>query len=85
MTVIIQIHYTSTANTNGYQKGAIPLRGRKPEQAAYEFWKWIQKQNPLKVTIEQVLCEQEDITELVRELENEEIEKSLNGMDDLPF
>ncbi|WHY76214.1 hypothetical protein QNH20_19100 [Neobacillus sp. WH10] len=83
MTVIIQIHYTSIADTDGYQKKAIPLRGKSPEQAAYEFWKWIKRENPLKVEIKQVLCEKEDITEMVLELEKQEINKIMN--DDLPF
>ncbi|WHY76060.1 hypothetical protein QNH20_18280 [Neobacillus sp. WH10] len=83
MTVIIQIHYTSIANTKGYQKAAITLKGRSKEQAAYEFWKWIKRKNPLKVEIKQVLCEKEDITELVLELEKQEIDKIMN--DNLPF
>ena len=85
MTVIVQIHYTSTAKTRGYQKAEIPLKGRNPEMAAYEFWKWIKKQNQIDISLEKVLCEKEDITEMVLELEKQENSRRLNGIDDLPF
>ena len=85
MTVIIQIHYTSIANTKGYQKAAIPLKGRKPEMAAYQFWKWIKSQNQIDVFLGKALCEKEDITELVSELERQEDLKLFYDSEDLPF
>lgn len=85
MTVIIHIHYRSSMNTKSYQKAEIPLKGRKPEKAAYEFWKWIKKQIPIDVSIEKVLCENEDITELVLELEKEATQRIFQSTDDLPF
>ena len=84
-TVIIQIHYTSIANTKSYQKVVIPLKGRKPEMAAYQFWKWIKSQTPIDIFLGKVLCEKEDITELVLELEKQEDLKIFYDSEDLPF
>lgn len=85
MNVIIQIHYTSIANTRGYQKAEISLKGRRPEIAAYEFWKWIKKQNQIEVSAEKILCEDQDITEVVLVIEKQEELKTFYAADDLPF
>jgi hypothetical protein len=70
MNVTIQIHYITIEN-NGriLQRGAFPLKRRKPEEVALEFWRWIKKEMPLEIAIEQVIVDGEDITELVKELD----------------
>ena len=84
MTVIIQIHYTSSGSRS-YQKTEYQLRGKSKEQAALVFWKWIQRNLPFGGELEQVLCEKEDITELVLELERQEDLKLFYDSEDLPF
>jgi hypothetical protein len=75
MTVIIQIHYVVIdPDIRAYRKGAFPLKGKKREDVAYEFWRWIKRQSSLELELEQVLCEKEDITELVRKLEKASLE-----------
>jgi hypothetical protein len=70
MTVTIQIHYITIKNDGRILlRGSFPLKRRKPEEVAYEFWKWIKKEMPVEITIEQVIAEGEDITELVKDLD----------------
>jgi hypothetical protein len=75
MNVTIQIHYTTIEN-NGriLQRGSFPLKRRKPEEVAYEFWQWIKKEMPLEIAIEQVIADGEDITEIVKELDETPLE-----------
>ncbi|MBO0961429.1 hypothetical protein J1P26_17120 [Neobacillus sp. MM2021_6] len=84
MTVIIHIHYTSVGSKS-FQRAEIQLRGKLKERAAYEFWKWIQKQLPYGGELEQVLVENEDITEAVLALEKQEQLKAFYAADNLPF
>ncbi|MFJ5716514.1 hypothetical protein [Neobacillus sp. NPDC093127] len=82
MTVIIEIHYY--AASRGYKKGAFQLRGRKPEYAALQFWKEIKKDLSYRAQLEKVIVEgDQDITELVKVLEREELNRTMN--DNLPF
>ncbi|MBS4171954.1 hypothetical protein [Bacillus sp. FJAT-49736] len=68
--VIIQIHYIVVdVNSRVLQKGEFNLRGRRKEQVAYEFWEKIKRNSPLNVTLEKVICEKEDITDMVKEIE----------------
>jgi hypothetical protein len=70
MTVIIQIHYrVIEVDIRVYRKGAFQLKGKKREEVAHEFWRWIKRQRSLEVELEKVICEDKDITELVRKLE----------------
>jgi hypothetical protein len=69
MTVVIQIHYIAIENEGRIlQRGSFPLKGKKPEQVALEFWKGIKREMTVEVAIEQVIADGEDITELVKEL-----------------
>jgi hypothetical protein len=68
MNVLIQIHYISNDN-HSYRKGSFPLRRKKKEEVAHEFWKWIKGEHPYKCEIEQVIVDGEDITEKVKEIE----------------
>jgi hypothetical protein len=82
MNVTIEIHYKS--DSRALQKGNFPLRGRKPEKVALEFWKRIKKELSQHVQLEKVIVDGDhDITQLVKELEHQEWNKSMD--DNLPF
>lgn len=82
MNVVIEIHYKSGSRTT--QSGSFPLRGRKPEQVALDFWKQIKKEMSYSAELEKVIANgDQDITQLVLELEEHEWNKSMN--DNLPF
>jgi hypothetical protein len=79
--ITIEIHYR--ADSKLMQRASFPLRGRRPERVAYEFWKSIKKEMPYPVVLEEVLAAGEDLTDLVKELERQELLNVMN--DDLPF
>jgi hypothetical protein len=79
--ITIEIHYR--ADSKLMQRASFPLRGRRPERVAYEFWKSIKKEMPYPVVLEEVLAAGEDLTHLVKELERQELLIAMN--DDLPF
>ena len=81
MNITIEIHFK--ADSKLMQRASFPLRGRRPERIAYEFWKSIKKGMPYLVELEEVHAANEDITELVKELERQELLSVMN--DDLPF
>lgn len=83
MNVTIDIHFSATGG-KVLKSGSFPLRGRNPENVAYQFWKQIQKEQPHEVHLEEVIVNgDQDITELVLELEQQEQNKIMNA--DLPF
>jgi hypothetical protein len=83
MNVVIEIHYLSSGG-KAQKSGSFPLRGRKPEYIAYQFWKQTQKEQPFEVQLESVIANgDQDITDLVKELEQHEVNKLMNA--DLPF
>jgi hypothetical protein len=45
------------------------LRGKKPEAVAFNWWKQIRKEMPYWPELVKVMCDGEDITEKVMELE----------------
>jgi hypothetical protein len=72
MNITIRIIYAAIeVESKSMRSGSFPLKGRKPEQVAYEFWKWIQKEEPLELELEKVIVDAEDITELVKSLLDE--------------
>lgn len=73
MTVLIQIHYITNKN-KVLQRGNFPPIGKKKEEIALEFWKWIKKESPFAAEIKNVMCDGEDITELVKGLEKASLE-----------
>ena len=79
--ITIEIHYK--ADSKLMQRASFPMRGRKPEWVALDFWKQIKKEMPYPVELEEVLAANEDITELVKDLEKQELLNTMN--DDLPF
>jgi hypothetical protein len=68
MNVLIQIFYTTNENSV-FRRGNYPLKNRKPEQVAYEFWKWIKKEDPYPCELEKVIANGEDLTQIVKKLE----------------
>jgi hypothetical protein len=83
MNVTIDIHFSTSAG-KALKSGSFPLRGRKPEYIAYQFWKQIQKEQPHEILLEEVIADgNKDITHLVKELEQQEINKVMNM--NLPF
>jgi hypothetical protein len=66
LNVNIEIHYISESKI--LQRGSFPLKGRKPEQVALQFWKEIKREMPYAKEIELVRVDGEDITELVKEI-----------------
>ncbi|MDR4948122.1 hypothetical protein [Neobacillus cucumis] len=81
MNITIEIHYIASSRL--MQKGSFPLRGKKAEQVALQFWKDIKKELPFNAELEQVVAANEEITKLVKEMEKRELEFTFN--DDLPF
>jgi hypothetical protein len=67
MSVLIVIHYISLDN-KVMRRGSFPLKGRKKEAVALEFWKWIKREHPFECELEQVIVDGEDITEKMKEL-----------------
>jgi hypothetical protein len=69
MKVTIQIHYK--ANDIGIlQRGTFPLKNRQPKEVAFQWWKQIKKEIPID-NLEKVLCNGEDITEIIQGMEQE--------------
>ncbi|MFS0776274.1 hypothetical protein ABC255_09730 [Neobacillus sp. 3P2-tot-E-2] len=68
MTVLIQIHYI-TSDNKILRRGSFQLKGRSKEETALDFWRWIKKEHPYECEIEKIICEGEDITDKVKELE----------------
>jgi hypothetical protein len=68
MNVIIQISYISNDN-EVLQRGSFPLRGKSKETVAFAWWRQIRRETPYWPELVKVLCDGEDITELVKKLE----------------
>jgi hypothetical protein len=83
VTVFIQIHYK--AESKGSQQATFPLRGRIPVQIALEWWKQIKKEMFYRAELEKIIADNQDITQLVKELEEDEWRKKNDAMNDLPF
>ncbi|SDM16905.1 hypothetical protein [Bacillus sp. OK048] len=84
MNVIIEIHYAASSRT--YQKGEFRLKGQKSEKIALDFWKQIKKELSYRAALEKVLCNGDDITQLVKDLEKAERKKIDDIANDyLPF
>jgi hypothetical protein len=81
MNVAIRIDYIASSRVS--QSGSFPLRRRKPEQVALEWWKELKKETSYRAVLDKVVADGEDITDLVRNFEEEEHQKALS--DDLPF
>ncbi|MEH7116879.1 hypothetical protein V7128_05555 [Neobacillus vireti] len=66
-TVLIEIHYISLeSQTRILQRGSFSIKGRTKEEVALAFWGDIKRESSRTLELEQVLCDGEDITELVK-------------------
>jgi hypothetical protein len=81
MNVFIKIDYIASARVS--QSGLFPLRGRTPEKVALKWWKYLKKETSYRATISTVLADGQDITQLVKDLEESEWENAMQ--DNLPF
>lgn len=54
MSILIQIFYTTNDNSV-LRRANYPLKNRKPEAVAYEFWKWIKKEHPYPYELGKVI------------------------------
>jgi RNA 3'-terminal phosphate cyclase len=81
MNVSLRIDYIASSRVS--QSGSFPLRGRRPEKVALEWWKELKKETSYRAALEKVTADGEEITQLVKDLEEEELNNALN--DDLPF
>lgn len=68
MNVNIRIKYSFPAG-RAQQGGSFPLRGRKPEQVAFEWLKQIKREVNFEELLEVIVDEKEDITEKILEME----------------
>lgn len=82
MTVTIQIHYK--AESKGSQQTSFPLKGKRPEQIAFLWWKQIKKEMSYQLELEKIIADNQDITQLVIDLEKLEW-KTIEDNWDLPF
>ncbi|OIK13005.1 hypothetical protein BIV60_15115 [Bacillus sp. MUM 116] len=75
MTLTIEVRYI-TANNRISQKRSFVLRGKKPEQVAFEFWQQLRTEMPYHADLEKVIANgDQDLTEVVKELESQELRK----------
>ncbi|MFD0825879.1 hypothetical protein ACT8ZR_09390 [Neobacillus sp. M.A.Huq-85] len=68
MNVSIEIQYIA-ADSKVMQRGEFPLRRRKPEEVAFEWLKQIKREMPFYEELVKVKVNEEDITELVKEID----------------
>lgn len=66
--VAIEIYFISSDN-KVMVRGTFPLKGRKQEELAYYWWRQVRRGMPYGGQLEKVICDGEDITQLVKELE----------------
>jgi hypothetical protein len=81
MNVSIRIDFIGESRVS--QSASIPLRGRKRERVALEWWKELKKEMSYRAILQKVIANGEDITTLVKELEKVELNKLME--DNLPF
>jgi hypothetical protein len=68
MNVIVEVHFISNEN-KVLQRASFPLRGRKPERVALDFWKQIKRGMPFGAELDKLLIDGEDKTEIIKEME----------------
>lgn len=69
MTVTIQIIYRSAASGSKIlQRGSFPLKWRHPQEVAFDWLQQIKREMHFD-NLEQLLCNGEDITEIIKEMD----------------
>jgi hypothetical protein len=62
------IHYIAIEIDNTVmRRGEFRLNGKSREEVALNWWKDIKRESYLELELEKILCDGEDITELVKE------------------
>jgi hypothetical protein len=76
MNIVIKIYYKALeVNSKSYRSGLFPLKGKSPEEVAFDFWKWIKNEEPLNLELLKVIVDgDQDITEKIKELERAPLE-----------
>ncbi|MCM2532552.1 hypothetical protein NDK43_09340 [Neobacillus pocheonensis] len=75
MNVSIEIYYIAVEYQNKIlRQGSFPLRGKKPEQVSFEWWKQIRKESYVDLELEKIIADGENITQLMKELEKAPLE-----------
>ena len=69
MNVIIEIHYISHENKVMQRCSSFPLRRKKPEKVALDFWTQIKREMPFSAELSKLLIDGEDKTEVIKEME----------------
>jgi hypothetical protein len=69
MSVLIAILYISNDN-EVLKRGSFPLRGKKKEEVTFMWWRQIRREMPYWPELVKVVCDGEDVTEKVKELNN---------------
>jgi hypothetical protein len=70
MDIGIRIDYSVHGNKS-YQQGSFSLRGKRPEDIAYNWWKQIKKEHSYWAVLERVIVNgDQDITFKVNEIDN---------------
>jgi hypothetical protein len=73
MSVLLEVHYIAVeVGSKIMRRGEFKLKGKKKEEVALKFWKWIKRQYFIEMELEKVKCDGEDITGLVRKLLEEQ-------------
>ncbi|RDU34713.1 hypothetical protein DRW41_22065 [Neobacillus piezotolerans] len=78
MQITITIDYHTNQSIS--MSGTFPLRGRKPEKVAFEWWKEIKRDSFNPVLEKVIINGDRDVTELVKTLD-----KAPPPPDNLPF
>lgn len=83
MNATFEIHYKGSSQL--MQRASFPLKGKRPEFVAYQWWQHIRKEMSYHVTLEQVIVNgDQDITQMVLDMEAQ-VRKNVNNIGDLPF
>jgi hypothetical protein len=73
MNVAIEIKYISNGN-KVMQRGSFTLKGKKPEEIAFQWWRKIRMTMPYWPELEKITVDGEDITNLVMEMDETPLE-----------
>jgi hypothetical protein len=69
MNALLGIHYIAIEIDNKVmRRGEFRLNGKPREEVALKWWRDIKRESYLELELEKVLCDGEDITELVKNI-----------------
>jgi hypothetical protein len=71
MSAKIEIIFLSSSGSKILQRGSFPLKGKRPQDIAFDWWIKIQKEMFVEL-LEQVLCNGEEITDMIVEMEKKQ-------------